>query len=323
VRPSSAASISLRHLEVFRAVMTTGSVTAAAVLLRTSQPTASRELARFESLVQIKLFERVRGRLLPTAPALILFDEVRRSYLGLERVINLAASMRQFEQGQLAIICLPTFSQTLLPIVCREFLRQFPAVSVNITSQESPLLEEWLTAQRHDIGLTETLIAPQATRRSPLFSDDMVCVLPHGHPLLAKAILTPPDFAGQPFINLSVFDIYRQQLDGVFERHGIERRVALETASASSVCAMVRQGLGLAIVNPLTAIDEVGRGLHLRRFSESIPFTVSLIRPEHRATSAWVDAFEQTLHQHASTLRKTLNAALRQPLSRSETARIV
>jgi DNA-binding transcriptional LysR family regulator len=309
--PSSSSSISLRHIEVFRAVMTTGSVTEAAVLLRTSQPTASRELARFESLVQINLFDRVRGRLVPTAPALMLFEEVRRSYLGLERLINLAASMRQFEQGQLAIICLPTFSQTLLPIVCRDFLQQFPAVSVNITSQESPLLEEWLTSQRHDIGLTETLIAPQATRRSPLFSDDMVCIVPDGHPLLAKSVLTPEDFSGQPFINLSVFDVYRQQLDGVFERHGIDRRLALETASASSVCAMVRHGLGLAIVNPLTAMDEAGRGLHLRRFAESIPFTVSLIRPEHRATSAWVDAFEQALRKHALTLRKTLKAALR------------
>ena len=54
--------------------MTTGSVTEAAVLLRTSQPTASRELARFESLVQINLFDRVRGRLVPTAPALMLFE---------------------------------------------------------------------------------------------------------------------------------------------------------------------------------------------------------------------------------------------------------
>jgi len=304
-------SISLRHIEVFRAVMTTGSVTEAAALLRTSQPTASRELARFESLVQISLFDRVKGRLVPTAPALVLFEEVRRSYLGLERVISLAASMRQFEQGQLSIICLPTFSQTLLPTVCRDFMRQFPAVSLSITPQESPLLEEWLTSQRHDIGLTETLATPQATRRSPLFSDDMVCVLPDGHPLLAKATLKPGDFSGQPFINFSVFDIYRQQLDAVFERNGVERRQAIETASASSVCAMVRQGLGLAIVNPLTAMDEAGRGLHLRRFSETIPFTVSLIRPAHRASSALADAFEQALHKHAATLRKALKIALR------------
>ncbi|WP_211464718.1 LysR family transcriptional regulator [Collimonas silvisoli] len=304
--------ISLRHIEVFRAVMTTGSVTEAAALLRTSQPTVSRDLARFESQVHMNLFDRVRGRLLPTAPAILLFEEVKRSYLGLERVISLASSIRQFEQGQLSIICLPTFSQTLLPAACRQFLQRFPAVSLSITPQESPLLEEWLTSQRHDLGLTETASTPQATGRSLLFSEDMVCVLPEGHPLLAKTRLIPKDFSGESFINLSVFDTYRQQLDNVFLRNGVDRRVTIETASAASVCAMVRQGLGLAIVNPLTAMEEAGRGLHLRRFSESIPFIVSLVRPEHRASSVLVDEFEAILHNHSLTLSTHLKRALKQ-----------
>ncbi|MEO6920423.1 MAG: LysR family transcriptional regulator [Collimonas sp.] len=304
-------SITLRHIEVFRAVMTAGSVTAAAALLRTSQPTVSRELARFESLVRMKLFDRVRGRLVATAPALILYEEVRRSYLGLERIVSMAGSIRQFEHGQLSVICLPTFAQTLLPAACRRFLENFPTVSLSITPQESPLLEEWLTSQRYDIGITETVAAPAATRQTLLFSGDMVCVLADGHPLLAKQKLTPRDFSGQGFINLSLFDIYRQQLDDVFERHGIERRMVIETASAASVCAMVRQGLGVAIVNPLTAMDEAGRGLHLRRFSESIPFNVSLVRPEHRPSSLLADAFAEALQQHCRLLAEALKTALR------------
>ncbi|AIY40496.1 Transcriptional activator protein LysR [Collimonas arenae] len=304
-------SITLRHIEVFRAVMTTGSVTAAAALLRTSQPTVSRELARFESLVRIKLFDRVRGRLVATAPALTLYEEVRRSYLGLERIVSMAGSIRQFEHGQLSVICLPTFAQTLLPAACRRFLDKFPTVGLSITPQESPLLEESLTSQRYDIGITETVTAPAATLQTLLFSGDMVCVLPDGHPLLAKQKLTPRDFSGQSFINLSLFDVYRQQLDEVFERHGVERRMVIETASAASVCAMVRQGLGVAIVNPLTAMDETGRGLHLRRFSESIPFNVSLVRPEHRPSSMLADAFADAIQQHCRLLADALKRVLR------------
>jgi DNA-binding transcriptional LysR family regulator len=304
-------SITLRHIEVFRAVMTAGSVTGAAALLRTSQPTVSRELARLESLVKIALFDRVRGRLVPTAPALMLYEEVRRSYVGLERIVSTAGSIRQFEQGQLSVICLPTFAQTLLPVACRRFLDDFPTVQLSITPQESPLLEEWLTSQRHDLGITESASAPPATRQSLLFSGDMVCVLPDGHPLLAKATLKPKDFAGERFVSLSVFDSYRQRLDEVFERHGVERRLAIETASAASVCAMVRQGLGLAIVNPLTAMSEAGNGLHLRRFSERIPFTVSVVRPEHRPSSTLVDAFVETLRGHCVTLAKELGKVLR------------
>ncbi|WP_137939315.1 LysR family transcriptional regulator [Chitinivorax sp. B] len=302
--------ISLRHIEVFRAVMTAGSVTAAATLLRTSQPTASRELARLESLLQLQLFERTKGRLIPTAQALALFDEVQRAYVGLERVVNMAAALRQFEQGQLSIVCLPVFSQTLLPHASRAFLAHYPNVKLSITPQESPLLEECLSAQQHDLGLSEQILPPPGTSSSLLFEADMVCVLPPGHPLTAQDSLNPVDFAGQDFISLSVYDVYRQRLDALFAQQEVERRLVIQTTSAASVCAMVRQGLGVAIVNPLTALDEVGRGIEVRRFNVSIPFQVYQVKPAHRPASTLADTFAETLKSAASALQARLPAVL-------------
>ncbi|HJV07931.1 MAG TPA: LysR family transcriptional regulator [Chromobacteriaceae bacterium] len=303
-------SISLRHVEIFRAVMTAGSVTDAAALLHTSQPTISRELARFEQLSGLVLFERRRGRLRPTAQALLLFEEVQRSYFGLERIVSTAQSIRQHEQGQLAIACLPAFSQSLLPTVCQPFLQRYPNVGISITPQESPLLEEWLAAQRHDLGLTESSHPPADTSASQLFCEDEVCVLPQDHPLAAHAVLQPQDFFGQPFISLSATDIYRQQVDELFARHGVQRRLVLETHSAASVCAMVRQGIGIAIVNPLSALDYAGQGLVMRRLSQSIPFTVQMIRPLHRPASPLVEHFVASLHQGVDTLRQRLRQQL-------------
>lgn len=54
-------AVNLRHIEIFHAVMTTGNLTEAAQMLHTSQPTVSRELARFEKVLGLKLFERTRG----------------------------------------------------------------------------------------------------------------------------------------------------------------------------------------------------------------------------------------------------------------------
>ena len=73
------ANVTHRHIEIFHAVMTSGNLTAAAELLHTSQPTVSRELARFEKVIGLRLFERVRGRLHPTVQGLRLFEEVQRS----------------------------------------------------------------------------------------------------------------------------------------------------------------------------------------------------------------------------------------------------
>lgn len=77
---------SWRHIDIFHAVMTTKSLTDAAQLLHTSQPTVSQELARFEKILGFRVFDRIKGRLHPTEQGLRLFEEVERSYYGLERI---------------------------------------------------------------------------------------------------------------------------------------------------------------------------------------------------------------------------------------------
>ncbi|MFK3794273.1 MULTISPECIES: LysR family transcriptional regulator [Pseudomonas] len=294
--------ISLRHIEVFRAIMQAGSVTGAARLLFTSQPTVSRELARLESLSGLCLFDREGGRLQPTAQALLLLEEVERAYIGLERINSLARSIRRFEHGQLSLCCLPLFSQALLPRVCQDFQSRHPGIGLSITAQESPLLEESLSAQRHDLGLTESEHLPRGTQGDLLFCADMVCILPEGHPLLAKTRLSVADFGGQNFINLSGLDIYRQTLDEHFRQAGVDRRIVIETTNAASVCAMVRQRLGVAIINPLSAMEEVGRGLAIRPLELSVPYKVMLVRPDYRPSSSFVEGFCQSLRQQAMRL---------------------
>ncbi|MWL75444.1 LysR family transcriptional regulator, partial [Escherichia coli] len=138
------------------------------------------------------------------------------------------------------------------------------------------------------LGLTETLLTPAGTERTELLSLDEVCVLPAGHPLSQKSVLTPADFQGENYISLSRTDSYRQLLDSLFSEHQVKRRMVVETHSAASICAMVRAGVGISVVNPLTALEYAASGVVIRPFSLSVPFTVSLIRPLHRPASALV-----------------------------------
>lgn len=294
------AKINWRHIEIFHAVMTSGNLTQAATLLQTSQPTVSRELARLERQLSLTLFERVRGRLQPTVQGLRLFEEVQRSWYGLDRIIDAAEGLRQFRQGELSVACLPVFSQSLLPPVCQTFLQRYPDVSLNIIPQESPLLEEWLSAQRYDLGITETQHAPAGTDRQALLTCDEVCVLPQHHRLAQRALLTPQDFAGENYVSLSRTDSYRQLLDALFHEQGVTRRMVMETHSAASVCAMVQAGVGISVVNPLTALDYADSGVVMRPFSVAVPFTVSLVRPQHRPASALVEAFVNHLQQQVA-----------------------
>ena len=156
--------ITHRHIEVFRAVMTAGSATGAADLLHSSQPTVSRELARLESLLDYALFERVQGRLRPNARALALWDEVQRSWQGLERVVDRAVALGRSGAVQLSVLCLPALAHALLPGSAARLMQSHPEARLSITPQESPLLEEWMSAQRFDLGLCEQTTAPPGTR---------------------------------------------------------------------------------------------------------------------------------------------------------------
>ncbi|WP_225758127.1 MULTISPECIES: LysR family transcriptional regulator [unclassified Leclercia] len=310
-------AVNLRHIEIFHAVMTAGNLTEAARLLHTSQPTVSRELARFEKVIGLTLFERTRGRLHPTVQGLRLFEEVQRSWYGLDRIVSAADSLREFRQGELSIVCLPVFSQSFLPALLQPFLARYPDVNLTIVPQESPLLEEWLSAQRHDLGLTETLATPAGTARHELLSLDEVCVLPAGHRLAEKAVLTPTDFQGENYISLSRTDSYRQLLDTLFAEHQVKRRMVVETHSAASICAMVRAGVGISVVNPLTALDYADSGIAIRRFTVSVPFTVSLIKPLHRPASALVDTFSAHLQQGLDTIIDPLERLLSSPVTKA------
>ncbi|MDN3575177.1 LysR family transcriptional regulator [Chitinimonas viridis] len=305
--------ISHRLIEIFRTVMSTGNVTEAARLMHSSQPTLSRELARLEDILGYALFSRSKGRLQATAQALALYAEIQRSYQGLDQVISTARQLGRGEQGHFSILSLPALTHALLPAACARFLASHPGVQLSITPQESPLLEAWLSGQRFDLGLTEHHDTPPGTHAQPLLQADEVCVLPAGHPLLHKPVLTPADFAGQAYISLSAQDPYRILLDQVFADQGIARQQRVETHSAVAICAMVSEGIGLSIINPLTALAFASERLQLRRFSISIPYRLGLVLPEHRPATPLLPRFVAALAHSADDIQTRLAKAVCPP----------
>lgn len=301
------AKLNFRHMEIFWAVMTTGSATAAAELLRTSQPTVSRELGRLESITQLLLFKRANAKLIPTEQALRLFEEVERAYFGMERIQRAAEAIRQHKHGQIALVTLPAFSQAVLPMVCKRFLDTYPDVALNITPQEAPLLNEWLSSQRYDLGLIEEAIVPVGTESECVFTSDMVCILPTGHPLTSKSVLAPEDFEGEAFISLASNDPYRNKIDSLFHERGVATQMVVETHSAAAVCSTVAHGVGVSTINPLTALSYVDMGLTIRRFAISIPYSIRAVRPLHRPYSVLVDQFINALRDCCSEVEARLS----------------
>lgn len=276
----SSPKLTHRQLSMFRAIMLQGNLGRAAEVTQSSQPTLSRELARLEQLLGFNLFDRVRGRLRPTMQALALMQEVERSFVALEQIAARAVELRTATSGRLRVACLPALAQAMLPGALARLTRQVPQAAVSVFPMESPWLEQAMSEQRFDIGLGETTQAPVGVALTTLLEVNEVAVLPAEHVLGRKQKLQLQDFANERFISLAHDDPYRTLIDQLFEVAGVVRNTSLETGSAAAVCAMVRQGLGIAVVNPLTAHAMAGPDLVLRPLAARIPFKVSLLLPE-------------------------------------------
>lgn len=286
-------SISLRHLEIFHAVMSAGGATQAATLLRTSQPTVSRELKELERLLRFPLFIRKGRHLLPTESALSLHAEVRRSFVGLEEITRAAEAIRSNASAHINVACLPAYSTTLLPAVCQDFLRANPSIRLSIHSFEQAVVANGLATHHYDLGIVEVDPRLEGLTERTIDVGEELCIVPEGHPLAEKKVLEPHDFEGLDFIYFSAEDAYRRNIDTIFQEHGVRRRLRVEATTATSVCALVAQGLGVSIVNPISALHCRGQNIELRRFSIPIRYLVGLYGPTSDERSALSGQFLQ------------------------------
>jgi len=128
---SRRALMSLRQLEVFRAVMMTGSVSEAARLLTGAQPSISRVLQLAEDRIGFLLFERVRGRLSPTPEAKRIFEEVEAAYTGIQRVDDLIRALQEGRDGKVNVVCSPSLGVHVIPKAIARFNKLYPELQIH------------------------------------------------------------------------------------------------------------------------------------------------------------------------------------------------
>lgn len=291
------ARVNVRQVEAFRAVMVSGSVTAAAGIMGVTQPAVSRLLRDLQGELRLTLFEKRGVGLVPTAAATALYTEVERSFVGLDRITTAAEEIRARRTGTLRIAALPALSNGYLPRFAGHFLAARPALGLSLYGVISPLVIDWVLNAQCDLGFAEVPIAHAGLPIVPMPTLTRVAVLSEGHPLCARALLRPRDFEGQNFISLTAGSAGRHMVDSIFAEHGITRVLRVETSLSEIMCGMVSSGLGVAICDPFTAAEFETRGVVSRPFLPRIPFDFAAVFPTQRSPSPvaaeFVEAFTE------------------------------
>jgi len=290
--------------------MSSGSVTQAAAALRTSQPTVSRELKALERSLGFSLFARNGRSLVPTEAAILLHGEVRRSFIGIEEIERTADAIRANASGHIKVVCMPAYSTTLLPSLCRDFLQTNGNIRISISAIGNAVTAAGASAQRYDLCMVEADLDVAGWTTTGVNAGEQVCIMPRGHPLARKGVLSPADFEGVGFIYFSAEDMYRRNLDNIFRDHGVTRHLRMEVSTASAVCSLVEQGIGVSIINPISALHCLDRGMEMRRLSFSVPYVVRLHKNQRANNPQALDAFEKNCIDALESLKRKLEENL-------------
>lgn len=242
--------MTFRQIDAFRAIMLTGTVTGAAKMLGNSQPAVSRLIADLERDLRMKLFFRSGRRLMPTSEANALFEEVRRSFAGLDRIWAAAEAIRNFQHERLCFVAIPSIGSTVGVDLAKRFGDLYPNASIALEIQPTNSAVEWVLSRQADFAIAHPHIDNPSVETRILDTGRSVCLLPTGHKLAKEPVLRPEHLRDESHISFRPDSVYRHRIDTVFRDAGIKRTLRYECRTTEAICAMVADGQGVAVVGP-------------------------------------------------------------------------
>ncbi len=280
-----------RLIEAYRAMLEYGTVSASARSLRISQPAMTKLVVELESELQLVLFERQGGRLVPTVEALSLKGTLDRAWRGVIELGEAARDVRDLRRGRLTVAAFPSFAQAMLPPFIAGFSRSADRASIVLHSQPSTRVMDWIADGRADVGFAALLSPRAGVNAERLGQLAFVCALPVGHALAGRAVIHATDLRGEAFISLGDVDRSRSRIEAAFETEAVEREIRLTTPQSALALALVANGAGTALIDAGTATTADPARVVIRPFEPAVNLDVFMYHPANRVPSQLQERF--------------------------------
>ncbi|MEX2520045.1 MAG: LysR substrate-binding domain-containing protein [Paracoccaceae bacterium] len=297
--------VTIRQIETFRAVMVSSSMTEAARLLSVTQPAVSKIIAQLELEIGFPLFHRGKGQLRPTDDAYTLYCEVEKSFSGLDRVARAAKRIRHRASGSLRLAVLPTFSSGFVHRVVRSLYAQGDDIQLSIQNYNSDESVDFVASGICDLGFVMTPVDATRVQVGPVMAVPSFCLLPPGHRLSEKEVISISDLAGEDFIATSEGTSSRLRTDALFDSMNVARNLRIEARWAMTISNLVREGLGCAILDAFAASSFAQQGGTVKPLTERVDFTFVCITPRVGAASNLTKRFMAVFETELSTFQES------------------
>lgn len=256
--------MNIKALLAFKAVVSEGSVAAAAKELNRSQPAISRLISQLEHELKLRLFHRTRRRLLLTEHGQAFYRETERILNGLHEIPQIARDIRERGRTDLRIVAMPRAVSAWVAPATAEFHRKHPDIHLSIDVQRRHDMENWLAGRHYDLGVGILPTQHVAIDTVEIFRAPVGAVLNRGHPLARRAKISSAELLDCPLIGLSAGLLPREQMDYIFRGAPRKPQYDIETSASYLACDLAAESAGVAVLDTISAGVTDGRTVCVR-----------------------------------------------------------
>jgi DNA-binding transcriptional LysR family regulator len=255
--------VELKHLQALLGIADTGSFSAAAASIGTVQSNVSAHVARLERELDVLLVDRSSGRL--TEEGEVVIERARRIMNELDAMVADVTALREEVVGTVRLGMIGTTGRWLVPQLFDLLRVRHPHIHLNVAEGSSVQLEQQLASGQLDLAVVTFPLSGDDVLAAQLFDEDLVMVLPSGHPLSHEASIPLERLSELELLLPAPGTALRAEIDSATVPAMVELRPAMELDGVRLIAALAFDGYGPAIL-PATAVPG-----HLRRRFSVIP----------------------------------------------------
>ena len=239
--------MTISQLKILAALEENGNFTEVAERLGITQSAVSHSLAGLESELGVTLIGRDRKGGVPTEAGKRVLMHAREILARLELIREEVSALGGLRIGKVRIGSLQSVARILPEVVVR-FRQKYPGIEVSVFEGSDQEILDWIRAGTIDLGV---LTAPADEMKTfPLLRDRLMAVLPEGHPLGEKSVVTFKELSEWPLIRS--FGTCGTLVASGFSEAGVfPGPKMIEARNLETLGALVRAGAGSAVIAEL------------------------------------------------------------------------
>ncbi len=283
----------LRQLEIFVKVAEFKSFSKAAEALFLTQPTVSEHIRTLEQELGVRLLDRLGRGAESTAAGRLLLSHATRLLQLQRETLQAMDSFHGRLAGELLVAASTIPGEYVLPPLIGRFKEKFPDIAITLLIGDSRAVVDWVAEGRAEVGVVGARLPHRGIDYRELMPDELVLVVPVGHPWHGKKEVGLEDLRAEPLLMRERGSGTRAALESALAQAGLDLsgfRIVGEMGSTQAIKQAVKAGVGVSVVSRRAVEEECRSGivwcLKLRDLKVTRAFHVATHRDRSRSPLA-------------------------------------